>query len=178
MGAQVVDTLRRHMERNDLMDIASNNYSVMGRDRRRVLGGRGSMPGSKIVADVWPALFDLLSLNLEARTLSIRGNATAEVAIAGAWYALTNGTGFGARSSNTFAATLASGTATHFVWINANRAATNTATIAAGLAAAMASAIGDGTEVFPLWQIGVVGTAISRNTIVDLRGTKHWVAGA
>lgn len=33
------------MERDDLMDIASNSYSVMGRDRRRVLGGRGRMPG-------------------------------------------------------------------------------------------------------------------------------------
>ena len=124
--------------------------------------------------DPYSALFDIYDVDSDARTFSIRGHSAYEVAVAGNWENIDTLSGFTADGVNFDASALASGDATHYVFLIVQRTdAGATVTLKVNTTV---DALDDDTEIFPLWQLAVADEALS--VTMDLRNTKHWVAGA
>lgn len=127
-------------------------------------------------SSAYPALFDIYDVDAEEKTFKIRGNATAEVAIAGAWKNLTAGTGFSAISgSDDFEASVLSASSN---WVYIKCVRSDEGGSSSIICDADLGSFDDDTEIFPLWYVPVADSEITTSGIIDMRYTKHWVAGA
>ena len=142
-------------------------------------GGLGDQPIEQPIVlsdtDTPDALFDIYDVDSAARTFYIRGH-TFEVAVAGSWENISTVSGFSTSGENFLASALGSGADTYFVYIIVQRTLTG-ATVTLKVAAdSSMDTPDDDEEIYPLWQLTVASEALA--VTMDLRGTKHWVAGA
>ena len=129
-----------------------------------------------VLSDTPDALFDIYDVDSAARTFYIRGHSTYEVAVAGSWENIDTVSGFSTSGVNFLASALGSGADTYFVYIIVQRTLAG-ATVTLKVATdGSADTPDDDEEIYPLWQLTVASETLS--VTMDLRGTKHWVAGA
>ena len=155
-------------------------YQMLNRNQRgqrKVIDMRSPV-GNKPAATstTTPALWDIYDVDTVARTFKIRGHASYEVAVAGNWENIGTLSGFSASSNDFLASDPGSGDATHYVFIIVQRTDAGATITLKRSSTASDLDPDDDEEIYPLWQLAVTDTLLT--VTMDLRGTKHWIAGA